>query len=139
MLSGQHGKPLPEDSLQSRRVRMPLLGAVNPARAVRAAGLGAMLLALVASRAMAQDAVIAGRVNGGQGEALGGAVVVIDELSIAVATTTRGSYTLTVPADKVHGQSVTLRARYIGYTPAASQVTLNPGSQEQNLTLKWDP
>jgi TonB-linked SusC/RagA family outer membrane protein len=119
---------------------MPLLSVLKtPLRVVRGVGIGATLLALFASRAMAQDAVITGKVTGGQGEALGGAVVVIDELGIAVATTTKGTYTLTVAADRVHGQSVTLRSRYIGYAPATQQITLNAGTQEQNFTLKWDP
>ena len=45
----------------------------------------------------AQGAVITGKVSGRQGEALGGALVVVDELNLAVATTTTGTYTLTVP------------------------------------------
>lgn len=65
--------------------------------------------------------------------------MLIDELGIAVATTTSGTYTLTVPADKSKGQSVTLRARYIGYSPATKQITLTPGAQSQDLELKFDP
>ena len=41
----------------------------------------------------AQGAVITGKVTGRQGEALGGALVLIDELGAAVATTTAGSET----------------------------------------------
>ncbi len=119
---------------------MPSLGAVKySVRVLRAAGFGVLAIALFASRALAQDVVVTGTVAGGQGEALGGAIVVIDEMNIAVATTTKGTYTLTVPAAKAHGQSVTLRARYIGYAPNAAQITLNPGTQQQNFTLKWDP
>ena len=97
------------------------------------------LLAAGAVDAQAQSAIITGRVTGRQGEALGGAAVLIDELGLAVATTVAGSYTLTVPADKAKGQTVTLRARYIGYSPATKQVTLTGGTQEQNLELKFDP
>ena len=119
---------------------MPSLGAVkSPLRVLRAAGLGVFAFALLAGRAWAQDAVVTGTVVGGQGEALGGAIVLIDQLNIAVATTVKGTYALTVPADKVRGQTVTLRARYIGYTPIAKQITLNAGTQEQAFTLKWDP
>ena len=118
---------------------MPSLGAVSPLRLLRAAGFGVCAIALFAGRALAQDAVVTGTVAGGSGEALGGAVVVIDELSLAVATTVKGSYTLTVPAAKVHGQTVTIRARYIGYAPTSAQITLNAGTQNQNFTLKWDP
>jgi TonB-linked SusC/RagA family outer membrane protein len=118
---------------------MPSLGAVSPLRLLRAAGLGVCAIALFTGRALAQDAVVTGTVAGGQGEALGGAIVVIDEMNLAVATTVKGSYALTVPAAKVHGQTVTIRARYIGYAPASTQVTLSAGTQNQNFTLKWDP
>src|SRR5260370_34405722 len=118
---------------------MPSLGAVSPLRLLRAAGLGVCAIAILAGRALAQDAVVTGTVAGGQGEALGGAIVVIDELGIAVATTTKGTSALTIPAATVHGQGVTLRARYIGYAPAEAQITLNAATQQQNLVLKWDP
>ena len=119
---------------------MPSLGAVkSPLRLLGAAGFGVFAIALFAGRALAQDVVVTGTVAGGQGEALGGAIVVIDEMSLAVATTVKGTYSLTVPASKVHGQTVTIRARYIGYAPTAAQITLNAGTQEQNFTLKWDP
>ena len=100
------------------------------------------LLALVAvsfGEAQAQSAVITGKVTGRQGEALGGAIVVIDELSTAVATTTAGTYTLTVAPERTKGQTVSLRARYIGYSPSVKQVTLTPGTQSQDFELKFDP
>src|SRR5690348_12256340 len=99
------------------------------------------LLALLSagpSDAQAQSAIITGRITGTRGEALGGAAVLIDELGIAVATTVSGSYTLTVPADKAKGQSVTLRARYIGYSPAMKQIIQTASTQEQNLELRFD-
>src|SRR5712691_3519022 len=102
----------------------------------------ATLLALVAvslGDALAQSAVITGKVTGRQGEALGGAIVVIDEFSAAVATTTQGTYTLTVAPERTKGQTVTLRARYIGYSPSVKQVTLTPGTQTQDFELKFDP
>src|SRR3989475_157566 len=102
----------------------------------------ATLLALVAvsfGEALAQSAVITGKVTGRQGEALGGAIVVIDEFSAAVATTTAGSYTLTVAPERTKGQTVTLRARYIGYSPSVKQITLTPGTQTQDFELKFDP
>src|SRR6266516_4571193 len=98
-----------------------------------------MALCAVVADAQAQSAVITGKVTGRQGEALGGAIVVIDELSTAVATTTAGTYTLTVAPEKTKGQTVTLRARYIGYSPGVRQITLTPGTQTQDLELKFDP
>src|SRR2546428_2247324 len=100
------------------------------------------LLALVAwsfGEAKGRPAVITGKVTGRQGEALGGAIVVIDELSTAVATTTAGTYTLTVAPERTKGQTVSLRARYIGYSPSVKQVTLTPGTQSQDFELKFDP
>src|SRR2546426_3389537 len=100
------------------------------------------LLALVAvsfGEALAQSAVITGKVTGRQGESLGGAIVVIDEFGTAVATTTQGTYTLTVAPERSKGQTVTLRARYIGYSPGTKQVTLTPGTQTQDFELKFDP
>jgi len=97
------------------------------------------LLSAASSVANAQSAVISGKVTGRAGEGLGGATVQIDELGIAVATAASGTYTLTVPVDKTKGQSVTLRARYIGYSPATKRITLVPGIQGQDLELKFDP
>src|SRR6266568_6096331 len=98
-----------------------------------------MALFAVVAEAQAQSAVITGKVTGRQGEALGGVIVAIDELSTAVATTVSGTYTLTVTPEKAKGQTVTLRARYIGYSPGVKQITLTPGTQTQDLELKFDP
>src|SRR5213594_3445289 len=98
-----------------------------------------VLFALSFGEAQAQSAVITGKITGRQGEALGGAIVVIDEFSAAVATTTQGTYTLTVAPERTKGQTVTLRARYIGYSPGVKQMTLTPGTQTQDFELKFDP
>src|SRR5881409_3069113 len=102
---------------------------------------GALLALCVAAsgRAQAQSAVITGKVTGRQSEPLGGVIVLIEELGTAVATTNAGRYTLTVPADRTKGQTVSLRARYIGYSPGVKQVTLTPGTQTQDFELKFDP
>src|SRR5439155_14008251 len=88
--------------------------------------------------AEAQSALITGKVTGRQGDALGGATVLIDQFGTAVGTTTAGVYTLTVPPEQTKGQTVTLRARYIGYTPGTRQITLTPGTQTQDFDLKFD-
>ncbi len=101
---------------------------------------GALLVLLSAFHdASAQSAVITGKVVGRGGEPVGGAIVVIDQLGTSVATTTAGTYTLTVEPARSKGQTVTLRARYIGYSPAVKQVTLTPGTQTQDFELKFDP
>src|SRR6266571_1030316 len=93
-----------------------------------AAGL-LLLLGAAVRDAEAQSAVVTGKVVGRGGDALGGAIVVIDQLSLAAATTVAGAYTMTVPPQWTKGQTVTLRARSIGYSPATKQVTLTPGNQ----------
>jgi TonB-linked SusC/RagA family outer membrane protein len=111
-------------------------------RAFSLVGCAGVLLALLgaaSSVAQAQSAVITGKVTGRGGEALGGAAVSIEPLGISAATTASGTYTLTVPADRVKGQAVTLRARYVGYSPATRQITLTPGNQSQDFELKFDP
>src|SRR6266516_2878139 len=99
----------------------------------------AVLCAALPGSAPGQETQITGKVHGGQGELLGGAVVAIDELSLAAATNMSGAYVLTVPAVRAHGQAVTVRVRYIGYQQVTREVTLGPGSQEQNFELKADP
>src|SRR3989475_8762527 len=46
---------------------------------------------------------------------------------------------LTLAPERTKGQTVTLRARYIGYSPGVKQVTLTPGTQTQDFELKFDP
>src|SRR5881628_522790 len=97
------------------------------------------LLSAVSGDAQAQSAVITGKVTGRGSEALGGATVLVEGLGIAAGTAQSGTYTLTVPADKAKGQTVTLRARYIGYQAGTKQITLTPGTQTQDFDLKFDP
>src|SRR5881398_521539 len=99
----------------------------------------AALLVGAAGSLLGQGAVITGKVTGRQNEALGGALVIIDELNSAVATTTTGTYTLAVPPERTKGQTVTLHARYIGYSATTRQITLTPGTQTQDFVLKFDP
>src|SRR2546425_13232786 len=91
-----------------------LQGASMMKRATFSAPLcAATLLALVAvsfGEALAQSAVITGKVTGRQGEGLGGAIVVIDEFSAAVATTTSGTYTLTVAPERTKGHTSELQS-----------------------------
>jgi TonB-linked SusC/RagA family outer membrane protein len=96
-------------------------------------------LAGVAGGASAQNAVIGGRVTGGTDQPLGGAVVLIRELNLSVATSASGTYTLTVPADRARGQLVTLMVRYIGYRPAIRRMTLARGPHAEDFELVSDP
>src|SRR3989442_15906664 len=103
------------------------------------AGALLVLLSAVSGEAHAQSAVITGKVTGRGSEPLGGATVLIEGLGISAGTAQSGTYTLTVPADKAKGQTVTLRARYIGYQAGTKQITLTPGTQTQDFELKFDP
>src|SRR5439155_1217859 len=92
-----------------------------------------MALFAVVADAQAQSAVITGKITGRQGEALGGVIVAIDEISTAVATTTSGTYTLTVAPEKTKGQTVTLRARHIEYSPGVRQIARTPRPPPHDL------
>src|SRR5207302_6010586 len=70
----------------------------------------------------AQSAVITGKVTGKAGESLGGATVSIAEVGAAIATTSAGVYTLTIPPEQTKGQTVTLRVRSVGYKPETRQI-----------------
>ena len=85
-----------------------------------------------------QSAVLTGRVASDQNVPLPGANVLISELNISVATNEAGRYTITIPPERVRGQSVVLRVRSIGFTPDSRPVTINAGSQTFDFTLKPD-
>ncbi|NOT09387.1 MAG: SusC/RagA family TonB-linked outer membrane protein [Gemmatimonadales bacterium] len=107
---------------------------------LRAGGALALLAALAGSREAQAQATITGKVSDVSGAPLGGAQVVIRELSgIGTTTAANGTYTLTVSADRARGQSMTLVARYLGKSPAVRPVTLNAGNQEINFSLRDDP
>ena len=98
-----------------------------------------VLLALVLvtpALAQGQEAVVTGRVISDQGQPLAGANVFIAELNISVATNQSGAFSITVPAARVRGQPVVLRARAIGYQPSANPISLNPGAQSLDFSLK---
>lgn len=102
--------------------------------------LGVLTVLALATPAIAQGqaAVVTGRVLSDQGQPLVGANVQVPELNISVATNQAGAFTITVPAARVRGQPVTLRARAIGFQPSASAVTLSAGSQTVDFSLRKD-
>ncbi|MFL5561247.1 MAG: SusC/RagA family TonB-linked outer membrane protein [Gemmatimonadaceae bacterium] len=84
-------------------------------------------------------AVITGQVTAEQGRPLVGATVVITELNAGVQVNDAGRYSLVVPAARVTGQTVTLRARFIGYQPQSKTITLHAGPQSFDFALAVDP
>jgi len=99
-----------------------------------------MFALLVGAPAVAQGqaAVITGRVISDQGQPLAGANVFIPELNISVATNPSGAFSITVPAARVRGQPVVLRARAIGYQPGSNPIAVSAGSQSVDFNLKKD-
>jgi len=102
--------------------------------------LGASMLVAGAGPLAAQTAaVITGKVTSERGDALGGATLAITGTSFGASTVSSGAYSITVGAGAARGQTVTLTARYLGYRPQSRQITLSPGTQEQNFVLATDP
>jgi TonB-linked SusC/RagA family outer membrane protein len=89
-------------------------------------------------QAQQQNAVIAGQVTSEQGQALEGAQVSITQLGVGTTTNAAGRYTLTIPAARVAGQSVTLRIRHIGYIPASRIVNITAGQQTVDFAMGLD-
>lgn len=105
---------------------------------VIAATLLSVLLALPASKAHAQAAVITGKVSNDFGQPVEAANVQITELSLSAFTTSTGAYTITVPAARVAGQQLNLRVRAIGYQPGIRPITIRAGNQTVDFALKQD-
>ena len=110
---------------------------LNPLRVIGRALLGVLLVATV-TEAQTQTAVITGKVTSEGGQPLAMANVFITELTLSVATNDAGVFSLSIPAARATGQTVTLRARAIGYAPGAAQVTLRVGNQTHDFTLRRD-
>ncbi|HEU4995403.1 MAG TPA: SusC/RagA family TonB-linked outer membrane protein, partial [Gemmatimonadaceae bacterium] len=106
----------------------------------RAVTLGASLLALTlsAQSAHAQSAVISGRVTSESGNALEVSNVFITELHISVPANADGRYSITIPAERVRGQAIVLRARAIGYASISKPLTLTAGAHTLDFALKRD-
>jgi len=111
---------------------------MNRTRIVMAGVFALILAALSVRDAQAQGTTINGRVQSEQGRDLANANVVIPDLTISVGTNTVGRFTIVVPAGRSAGQNVVVRARAIGYVPAVKTVTLTPGTQTIEFSLRED-
>ncbi|MEP6779963.1 MAG: SusC/RagA family TonB-linked outer membrane protein [Gemmatimonadaceae bacterium] len=96
------------------------------------------LLAVPTAKALAQNATITGKVTSEFGQPLEGVNVYITELSISIPTNAAGVYNMVIPAARVSGQAVTLRARAVGYLPLFKPLTVRAGSQTIDFALKPD-
>ncbi|MEP6496140.1 MAG: SusC/RagA family TonB-linked outer membrane protein, partial [bacterium] len=97
-----------------------------------------LALLLRAPAAHAQGATLTGVVRAESGEPLENANAAIPELSISVTTNAQGRYTIVIPAERVRGQSVTLRVRAISYLAATRPITVRAGTQTNDVQLKRD-
>lgn len=95
-------------------------------------------LVVFAPAAVWAQTTITGTVQSEAGRPLANTNVLIPELNISVGTNNEGRYTIVVPAARATGQSVTLRARHIGFVPDARPVVLTAGSVTANFSLRED-
>src|SRR5438105_3537154 len=103
---------------------------------------GALAAAFAAHPAVVRAqsaATITGRVTGEAGQPLVAASVFIPTLNYGTTTRTDGTYSFTVPASRVNGQTVQLTARVVGYRAETVTITLRGGTITQNFTLATAP
>jgi TonB-linked SusC/RagA family outer membrane protein len=111
---------------------------ITRARALAIALLGALLAIATPGQAVAQNAVLTGKVTSEFGSNIEGANVYINDLAISTLTTAEGNFTIQIPAARVQGQLVNLRVRAVGYAPQVRPVRVTAGSQTFNFQLKQD-
>ncbi len=98
-----------------------------------------LLISFLASALYAQEAVVTGVVTDTNGEPLPGATVSIAEISgLGSAVGIDGTYSITVPANQVNGQTATIVARFVSFRTQRFTITLNPGEITQNFELSED-
>jgi TonB-linked SusC/RagA family outer membrane protein len=105
---------------------------------LRVAGALAALLFGTVGAAQAQRAVIRGTVTSADGTPVEGASVFIVELALQTATDNTGKYVFTIPPARVHGQTVHLRSRMIGFRPGEQTLALTAGEQVFDFKLAAD-
>lgn len=86
-----------------------------------------------------EPTTLTGRVIGSEGVPIEAASVYIESMNMGVLTNTQGRYLLIIPASRVTGQTVTLRASIIGRTTQEQEVTLRPGTFVVDFVLATDP
>jgi TonB-linked SusC/RagA family outer membrane protein len=98
----------------------------------------AALLLPGATKAQAQTATLTGVVKSEIGEPLENANVMITDMAISVATNAQGRYTITVPAERLRGQTAALTARAIGYKLVSKPIVLSAGTITTDFDLQRD-
>jgi TonB-linked SusC/RagA family outer membrane protein len=96
-------------------------------------------LLIPASLVGQESAAITGKVTDARtGQALPGANVYVNELTVGSATDRDGMYTFLVSPTNVRGQEVTIVVRFVGYRQRAEKLTLTPGTHTRDFTLQED-
>jgi TonB-linked SusC/RagA family outer membrane protein len=95
-------------------------------------------LALPAWVQAQEAATITGRVTS-SGQPVAAASVFIPSLNVGTTTRPDGSYSFTVPAARVSGQTVTLSVRRVGFRTQSAPITLRGGTITQDFTLADAP
>ena len=111
---------------------------LSRARMIAIALLGALFAVITPEQAQAQNAVITGKVTSQFGQAIEGAQVYINDLSISGPTNQSGDYTINIPPSRASGQQLNLRVRALGYAPEVRPIRITAGSQTVNFSLKQD-
>ena len=97
--------------------------------------LAAMSMVLVPVMLAAQQPVtVSGHVSA-DNHPIQGATVRIQELNLGGSTDAEGRYSFIVPSSRVRGQTVTLVARYVRYSPSSVQITLVGGAIARDFAL----
>lgn len=86
-----------------------------------------------------EPTTLTGRVLDASGAPLEAASVYIESMNVGVLTNAQGRYLMIIPASRVTGQTVTLRASLIGRTSQEQQITLEPGTTVLDFQLSDDP
>ncbi len=95
----------------------------------------AAILVLPGLAAAQQGATITGVVRSEAGAPLPSVSVLIQGTNIGAQTRDDGTYSISVPATSVTGQTATLIARRIGYRQGSATITLAAGTIRQDFTL----
>ncbi|HEY7895826.1 MAG TPA: carboxypeptidase-like regulatory domain-containing protein, partial [Gemmatimonadaceae bacterium] len=86
----------------------------------------------------AQD-VVQGHVRGEGGTPLASATVVIQGTRLGAIAGDDGQYRIALPAAQASGQTITIRARLIGYREHSTTVRLTPGTNVVDFVLEAAP
>jgi TonB-linked SusC/RagA family outer membrane protein len=108
------------------------------ARTIAITLLAAIIAAVSPEQALAQNAVITGKVTSQFGQAVEGAQIYINDLNVSVPTNASGDYTINIPPSRASGQQVNLRVRALGYAPEVRPIRVTAGTQTINFMLKQD-